>query len=272
MLLIGAFNLSFLTSCDTNDFFDMSDEQEYWVEQPLEKSDDDRIRIVFKKTKADIYPELTLDDLKFENAERIEYINLRPNYALTSLSEDYLDNFRQIADVYLKEKGCDKVLEAIKYFEKQPYVKLVRDVYNTLDPPTNENTPQIDEFVSIDNVSMLFDVTEENAYWSGTIDEDFREDRIEIVFKRTYTYSEIDVEDLNFPNAESIVYQSSHPVKDIDEYSVDYLIFRYRQIAEVYLKETGKDKVIEAVEYFRTLDFIKHAGPSYDFEIGYDSV
>lgn len=261
-------NASYNVSSKVLKQFDLSDEQEYWNADSIDNFDEDRVRVVFKKTTT--YPELSVDDFPLDNASRIEYIDLRPNDALTELNADYLKNFRQIADIYLQNIGKEKVLEMIDDLEKLPFVKLASAVYDPINPPADENTPQIDEFISIENISMQFDVTEKNVFWSGSIDDDFKDDRLYIIFKRTYTYPELTINDFNFSNASGIDYKYAKPATSIEDCSIKYLLFSYRQIACIYLEEIGKDKVIEAVEYFRKLDFIKCATPDINQYPGED--
>lgn len=266
------------TSCVDNDGclvneeilkqFDLSDKQEYWSAEGVDNFEDDRVRVVFKKTTT--YPELSLEDFPLDNALKIEYVNLRPDEDLTDLDSDYLKNFRQIADIYLRQTGRDKILEAVACLEEAPFVKYVSAIVDYINPPANAETPQIDEFISIENISMQFDVTEKKVFWTGSIDNDYKDDRVYVIFKRTYTYPELEIDDLNFHNATSIDYISVKPVTAIENCSIEYLLYRYRQIACIYLKDTGKDKVIEAIEYFQKLDFIKCAEPDINQYSGDD--
>ena len=267
MLLLSAVTM-FAMACDESDKeisedilrqFDISDEQEFWQDGG-KGFYDDRVRVVFKKTNT--YPELSVDDLPFDNALKIDYVDLHPNDELTKLNADYSKNFRQIADIYLKQTGEDKVLEAVVCLEKLPIFKLVSASLYHLDPPWGD-IEQSDELISVEGVSMQFDVTERKVFWSGSVEDEFKDDRLTVVFKRTYTYPVLDVEDFLFSNADSIEYTSAAPVGDIQTFSVKYIVFNYRQTAYIYLKETGKDKVLEAVEHFQKLDFVECAAPDF---------
>ena len=269
VLIIIAVSVCCFASCADNDSylvreeilkqFDLSDEQEYWSAEGVNNFEEDKVRVVFKKTTT--YPELSLDDFPLDNALKIEYVNLRPDEDLTNLDSDYLKNFRQIADIYLRQTGKDEILEAVACLEKVPFVKFVSAIVDYINPPINAGTPQIDEFLSIEKISIQFDVAEEKVFWTGSIDNDFKDDRVYVIFKRTYTYPELEIDNFNFHNAVSIDYKSVKPVTAIENCSIEYLLYRYRQIACIYLKDTGKDKVIEAIEYFQKLDFIKCAEP-----------
>ena len=159
-------------------------------------------------------------------------------------------------------KWEDKVLEAVACLEKLPIFKLVSASLYHMDP-TWGDIEQSDELISVEGVSMQFDVTERKVFWSGSIEDEFKDDRLTVVFKRTYTYPVLDVEDFLFSNADSIEYTSAAPVGDIQTFSVKYIVFNYRQTAYIYLKETGKDKVLEAVEHFQKLDFVECAAPDF---------
>lgn len=50
----------------------------------------------------------------YENAESISYIFLRP----TGGQYENAEKYTQIAEITLKEKGRDKVIEAVQYFER----------------------------------------------------------------------------------------------------------------------------------------------------------
>ena len=91
--------------------FDLSQEKVWWELNPNADFTDDRILICFKKTTT--YPELSIEDFNFENAESITYLALRPgeNYVNT-------EKYSQIAVINLKEKGYSKLIEAILYFER----------------------------------------------------------------------------------------------------------------------------------------------------------
>lgn len=113
-----------------------------------------------------------------------------------------------------------------------------------------------------DNVSKQFDLSEEKIYWKGSIDDNFKDDRVCIIFKKTETYPQLKISDFKFSNGARIEYDDLRPHNTTD---VNYLA-RYRQMATIYLKDTGKDKVVEAVEYLQTLDFIKCVEPDMIFE------
>ncbi|MGN0765984.1 MAG: hypothetical protein ACI4MO_05860 [Christensenellales bacterium] len=113
-----------------------------------------------------------------------------------------------------------------------------------------------------DYVSKQFDLSEEKIYWKGSIDDNFKDDRVCIIFKRTDTYPQLKISDFKFSNGARIEYDDLRPHNMTD---ANYLA-RYRQMATIYLKDTGKDKVVEAVEYLQTLDFIKCVEPDMIFE------
>ena len=55
-----------------------------------------------------------LTEYGYENAESISYLALRP----TGGKYENAENYTQIAMIILKEKGRDKVIEAVQYFER----------------------------------------------------------------------------------------------------------------------------------------------------------
>ena len=90
--------------------FDLSQEKVWWTYDENADFTDSEMLVCFKKT--DTYPELSVADFNFENTESIEYISLRPSEFETP------QDFTQIAVIHLKEKGRDKVIEAVRYFER----------------------------------------------------------------------------------------------------------------------------------------------------------
>jgi hypothetical protein len=92
--------------------FDLSQENSWWNSNSTVDFTDDKILICFKKTTT--YPQLSIEDFNFENGESIEYISLRPTGGKYEITE----NFTQIAVINLKEKGRDRVIEAVRYFER----------------------------------------------------------------------------------------------------------------------------------------------------------
>ena len=79
VLIIIAVSVCCFASCADNDSylvreeilkqFDLSDEQEYWSAEGVNNFEEDKVRVVFKKTTT--YPELSLDDFALDNALKI---------------------------------------------------------------------------------------------------------------------------------------------------------------------------------------------------------
>lgn len=113
-------------------------------------------------------------------------------------------------------------------------------------------------------IEVQFDLTDEKIYWTDNT-VDYTDDEILIIFKKSYTYPELKIEDFHFDNAESIDYIFLKP-RD------ESLSANYRQIAAINLKEHGKDKVIEAVKYFERLSIVYAAQPNYIYGIADDNL
>ena len=61
----------------------------------------------------------------FENAASMSYLALRPpEYYYKPGNEEWLANFTQIASIELKEKTEEKMIEAIRYFERFEIVRM----------------------------------------------------------------------------------------------------------------------------------------------------
>ena len=109
-------------------------------------------------------------------------------------------------------------------------------------------------------IESQFDLTEEKIWWKNDSTVDFADDTILVCFKYTATYPELSIEDFNFDNAERIEYLFLRP--NNGAYNKDFT-----QIAQIYLKEKGRDKVIEAVRYFERISIILVAEPNYIYGI-----
>ncbi|NLT18600.1 MAG: hypothetical protein BWX72_00527 [Firmicutes bacterium ADurb.Bin080] len=110
------------------------------------------------------------------------------------------------------------------------------------------------EEVTVDGISNQFDLTELKEYWTGSIDDDFEDDRVVVIMKKTTTYPELDVETFGLDNAESLHYSFLAPKNENPN---------FHQILVIFLKTKGKDQVILAINELNKLDFIKTASPEY---------
>jgi len=104
-------------------------------------------------------------------------------------------------------------------------------------------------------VIMIFSVGLFSACKKDDTNEEFALDCVSVLIKAEYREKflaeEFTVEDFEWDNIDRIEYRTW-----------------YDNISEpcggmvVYLKEKGREQVIAAVEHFKTLDFVKDAGPS----------
>lgn len=101
-----------------------------------------------------------------------------------------------------------------------------------------------------------FDLTEPKEYWTGSIDDDFTDDKVLICMRKTTTFPELELYHFKMDNAESLKYIALRPPENYENPS------GYRQIAVITLKERGKDKVVEAIKHLEKLPFIKTASPN----------
>ncbi|MCL2621726.1 MAG: hypothetical protein FWD32_01690 [Firmicutes bacterium] len=103
-----------------------------------------------------------------------------------------------------------------------------------------------------------FDLTDPKVVWQGNIEDAFSADKVILLLRKTTYYQELEIKHFAFNNIKSIRY--SGPV-DPSDYG--YEIVDFRQIIIVELNQTGKDRVVEAIKYFETLQFVKAAEPNY---------
>lgn len=102
-----------------------------------------------------------------------------------------------------------------------------------------------------------FDLTEPKEYWTGTIDDNFSDDRVLVCMRKTTTFPELELHHFELDNAESLEYLMLRPPEDYENPS------GYTQIAVITLKEHGKDKVVDAIKHLEKLPFIKLASPNH---------
>lgn len=110
------------------------------------------------------------------------------------------------------------------------------------------------EEVTVDGISNQFDLTELKEYWTGSINDDFEDDRIVVIMKKTTIYPELELETFGLDNAESLHYSFLAPKNENPN---------FHQILVIFLKTKGKDQVILAINELNKLDFIKTASPEY---------
>ena len=114
------------------------------------------------------------------------------------------------------------------------------------------------------NVSREFDLTDPKEYWKGNIDEDFNDDSVLIILRKTSTFPELKLRHFRLDNAESLEYLTGVRPPDYffkEEYQ--HLLVDYRQIVCIKLKQHGKEKVIDAIKQLEELDFVKRASPNH---------
>lgn len=129
--------------------------------------------------------------------------------------------------------------------------------------PENPEKPMISLPLEIES---MFEINMQEKIWFNyNPKSEFADDSIIITFMKTTTYPELSIDVFNFENAEGIEYLFSRPHNENTETNENY-----RQIAEIHLKEKGREKVLEAIYYFERISIIKHAGPNYIYHIEED--
>jgi hypothetical protein len=110
------------------------------------------------------------------------------------------------------------------------------------------------EEVTVEGISNLFDLTEQKEYWAGSIADDFEDDRVVVIMKKTTIYPELSLESFGLDNVESLHYSFLVPTNENPN---------FHQMLVIYLKAKGKDQVVLAINELNKLDFIKTASPEY---------
>ena len=94
------------------------------------------------------------------------------------------------------------------------------------------------------SVLKQYDLSDEKYSAHNYEDEDFTDDMVIIVFKRSLTNYKPKPSDFSFYNIKSIDFVNDNPSSG-------------RHIAFVYLKLKSRDKVLEAVKYFDSLSIVQ---------------
>lgn len=105
-----------------------------------------------------------------------------------------------------------------------------------------------------------FDLSDPKIIWAGSIEDDFADNAVVVTMRKTTTFPELKLEHFKLDNVESLEYISLRPTESYVKDGGD--ISEFRQIAIIYLKESGKEKVAEAIRQLEELEFVKCAGPS----------
>jgi len=100
-----------------------------------------------------------------------------------------------------------------------------------------------------------FDLTDPKILWKGSIDDEFTDDLVIVLLRKTSTYPELELRHFKLDNAESMRYIGKIP-------SPGYMNPDFRQIISITLREHGKDKVVEAIRHLETIEFVKCAEPN----------
>jgi hypothetical protein len=109
------------------------------------------------------------------------------------------------------------------------------------------------------NISELFDFTDEKIIWNGDInDPSIPDDSVIVTLKKTDVYPELKLIDFRLDNAVSMEYIGGISVPD-NISNPD----KWRQKIVIYLKPEGKDKLLETIRKLEQLDFVKRVNPNY---------
>ena len=115
------------------------------------------------------------------------------------------------------------------------------------------------------NISKEFDLTEEKIYWEGNIEESFVDNEVYVIMKKTNTYPELQISDFYIDNLESLHYYLLKP--DPNRLWNEEYIEGFRQMLVIYLKEPGKERVVEVIKELEKLDFVQIVNPNYIYDM-----
>lgn len=206
------------------------------------------------------------DKLAIDAAVKAAKQSIDAIYTLSDELEAYKITAKTALETYAKEKGEDNYT-----VENWAVIcSLVEEGKSAIDAATNKDSVDFAIAVakqSIDAIDTIlmkdemllkqFDSTDPTIFWEGNIDDDFADDRVVVVLKRTTTYPELGIRHFGLDNGERLEYlwlkPNGNPPSD------------FRQILVIYLKQHGKEKIVEAIKELEKLSFVKAAEPSYNF-------
>lgn len=108
-----------------------------------------------------------------------------------------------------------------------------------------------------------FDLSDPKIIWEGSINDDFTDDSVIVVLRKTSTYPELELKHFKLNNAEGLEYMGG--VRPPDYFFTpgnELLLINYRQIVLIHLTPQGKEKIIETIRELEKLDFVKSISPN----------
>lgn len=123
---------------------------------------------------------------------------------------------------------------------------------------TSYNKDEVKAEEETNEILSYFDLDDEKEYWNGSIEDPFEDDKVVVIFKKTWTYPKLTLNNFDVVNLKSIEYTQTRPRNNPKT---------FRQIATIYLNEVGKEKVMEAIKELEKLEFIQYAGPRVIYKV-----
>ncbi len=154
-----------------------------------------------------------------------------------------------------EEKEVKEILSQVDLKDEKEVLSESIDNEFTIDKDISQEDIEMKEILS------QFDLSDEKEVWSRSIYDEFEIDRVIVIMKKMTIYSELELRHFGLSNGESLKYYWSKPTSDNTPH--------FRQILVIYLKDQGKDKVVEAIKELEKLDFVKIVEPQYIFEVQY---
>jgi len=114
----------------------------------------------------------------------------------------------------------------------------------------------------INEVLKQFDLTDTKTIWAQIDGADFTDDVVIVVLRKTSTYPELELKYFKLDNAKGIEYADWRPPAYFFTPGYEDFLDGFRASVHITLKDTGKDKVVEAIRHLETLDFVMYAGPN----------
>ena len=199
--------------------------------------------VVITKSVIALEPRLfTIENFDAVNAISLKWVNKTDceNAYASSIANDIAYYDSQILAINLRDRGEQKVNEAIEILENMDFTYLVwRNKYDY-----SSNPVPMDE-------KLILEID---------INSNFADDVILVTIDGAFTHRLFTVEDFKTVNA---VRAGSLTIGTYYKYNTTGLPASHRSIYEVKIGNKGKQNVINAIKELQKLDFVRYAGPSY---------
>lgn len=166
-----------------------------------------------------------------------DYLETKSQFSYSEDNWDLILNYVEVGKVEIEEAvGASAIDRTLK-----KYKELI-DKVNTK--------------VDLNETLALFDLTDPKQLWDGSTEIPFPLDRVYVILKKTTVYPELTVDHFYISNMASLEYKALNPTGENPN---------FRQRLVIYLKNHGKEEVLQAISELNDVEFVRTARPD-DFD------